>query len=325
MLTLVWSLIIFAYVSYYLVLVVPWEWYETLSGSLHVLFFNTVVGMLVYSYIRAIFTNAGDSRKDYIPPDATKEQLEAAKVKKDGAHAPFDPEIFNPNRVRFCFVCNAYKPPRAHHCRDCNVCTLAMDHHCPWVGNCVGHKNHKYFLLFLIYSTIGLSYELIMFIWRFIDGMMYYSESMHAPQNTFHEYIGTPFSTHEVVLLIMNTFITMPVTIAIVSLLVYQISCVFANQTSIEDYISGRQNKAAAKVGVRPPAWPYDFGWLQNVRQKLGQNVWTWFIPIIKPISDGYTWKTKPFRLPSMPERDPSSIFDPDSRRATRRIVEASV
>ena len=66
MLTLVWSLIIFAYVSYYLVLVVPWEWYETLSGSLHVLFFNTVVGMLVYSYIRAIFTNAGDSRKDYV-------------------------------------------------------------------------------------------------------------------------------------------------------------------------------------------------------------------------------------------------------------------
>ena len=39
-----------------------------------------------------------------------------------------------------------------------------MDHHCPWINNCVGHKNHKRFTLFLFFVVIGCSYAAVSLI-----------------------------------------------------------------------------------------------------------------------------------------------------------------
>lgn len=57
--------------------------------------------------------------------------------------------------ARTCSRCNDVKPARTHHCMACDRCVFGMDHHCPWVNNCLGNENLRYFLLFTTYLFLG--------------------------------------------------------------------------------------------------------------------------------------------------------------------------
>lgn len=69
-------------------------------------------------------------------------------------------QIVDGNRI--CPTCQVIRTSRARHCNVCDMCVERYDHHCPWINNCVGARNHNYFLGFIfsltlyIFSIIGL-------------------------------------------------------------------------------------------------------------------------------------------------------------------------
>ena len=141
---------------------------------------SSIVGVLLYvllnwSYTTAVFTNPGST---------TNEDGYGLLPTTSQAHPPATSFTVKSNgQFRFCKKCQARKPDRAHHCSTCRRCVLKMDHHCPWLATCIGLRNHKAFLLFLVYTTVFSFYAFAIsgsWVWgevveestRYVDALM---------------------------------------------------------------------------------------------------------------------------------------------------------
>ncbi|XP_032709726.1 palmitoyltransferase ZDHHC7 isoform X3 [Lontra canadensis] len=145
-----WLLVVYADFVVTFVMLLPSKdfWYSVVNGVL----FNCLAVLALSSHLRTMLTDPGAVPKG----NATKEYMESLQLK--------------PGEVIYkCPKCCCIKPERAHHCSICKRCIRKMDHHCPWVNNCVGEKNQRFFVLFTMYIALSSVHALILCGLQFVS------------------------------------------------------------------------------------------------------------------------------------------------------------
>ncbi|GBP07474.1 Palmitoyltransferase Hip14 [Eumeta japonica] len=124
-------------------------------GAAASLAFFACSGLLWYTFLKSWRSDPG-----VITATKTDKFRTIIELSESSRHG-FEP-------ARFCSACLVRRPLRSKHCSVCNRCVARFDHHCPWVGNCIGANNHRYFIGFLA-SLI------CMCAWMLWGGMRYYT------------------------------------------------------------------------------------------------------------------------------------------------------
>jgi len=224
--------------------------------------FNVVWFLAFWSFLRCTFSDPG-----LVPQEWLAINAERGQNSQSGRFGEWEPGIST-----LCRKCHAQRPERAHHCSICDRCVMRMDHHCPWVGNCVGLKNHKYFLLFGGYGSLAC---IIFALSAFPQLKALFSSGQRGFKGLDSVYDTLLFSG--------ATVLAASFGVALSGLFLSHIFLAVTNKTTIEAGYRGKN--------------PYRLGALANVEQLLGAFDPMWLLPVppASPVTDGLSY---PVNLP---------------------------
>ncbi|KAJ6232484.1 palmitoyltransferase zdhhc16 [Anaeramoeba flamelloides] len=171
---------------------------------------------VLYSYYKVLRTKPGSV------PLGLKTTEQMNRIKQGLSH-----------KYRYCKKCDYIKPPRSHHDSVTGKCVLKMDHYCVWINDCVGHYNHKFFLLFLMYLSLGCLYVVLCTLPAFLVDIGWLKST------SIPEYSNFTFAF----------IICGSVLICISFLLFWHTYLALTNQTTIDFYENREAEKESKKKG----------------------------------------------------------------------------
>jgi len=249
------AIVSWAYFVYVVMLQAPLFVQKPFCTTLELLGFHILFAFFLVSYFRTVITNPGEIPQDF-PEEGENVILERTEE----------------GTLRECVKCKKKKPDRSHHCSICGKCTLKMDHHCPWVNNCVGFRNYKFFVLFLTYTVVLCLY-------------VAFTSLPWILANAFVKEIGGYN-----IQIVMLFFVTSVFSLGILLFSIQHYRLILVNVTTIESFeksrkISWKNTQTNNKLNE-----PYNLGWKKNFCQVLGPSPWLWLIPIANSMGDGLSF-----------------------------------
>ncbi|XP_036325335.1 palmitoyltransferase ZDHHC16A isoform X1 [Rhagoletis pomonella] len=258
----------------------PFWWQKSPKATVVLLIIgNWLLLNVVFHYIMGVITPPGE------PPKIDDGTFEVRKI---------------------CKKCHSPKAPRTHHCSICNKCILKMDHHCPWLNNCVGFFNHRYFFLYMAYTTIGCLFLIVFgfeigykYLWVDNGDSWIESEPLEGqpvkfnlsghiiPVTHAHEYdddlllpakhlLPTPLITEDDIFsvgrrraLIFMTVTNLTAVLALGALTIWHAKMITRGETSIEALINQEETERMLKEN-KIYVNPYNFGARKNWKLFLG-------------------------------------------------------
>ncbi|KAL1006630.1 hypothetical protein UPYG_G00074690 [Umbra pygmaea] len=305
----------------FIALVVCWSYYAYVvelciytipciaEKIIYLVLFHLGFIMFVWSYWKTIFTRPARPSKQFCLPKAEKEQYMREERPESQQEILWRAATNLPlythtgaGAIRYCDRCQVIKPDRCHHCSACDMCVLKMDHHCPWVNNCVGFSNYKFFILFLCYSLLYCLFIATTVLQYFIKfwTLCRRKSVEHCPKNELPE---TRAKFHVLFLF----FVAAMFCISILSLFSYHLWLVGKNRSTIEAFRAPVFRTGSDKNG-------FSLGFRKNIAQVFGDQKRFWLLPIFTSQGDGLTF---PARLVNTDPEQPTVSLHPEANKPT--------
>ncbi|KAI9079500.1 hypothetical protein K1719_038582 [Acacia pycnantha] len=153
--------------------------FDDFSHHLGVSIMVIVIALTIFSLTVLVLASARDPgiipRNAYPPePDDSDFSDRNDNGQSPRQHLPRTKDVIvngRPIRTKYCDTCQLYRPPRCSHCSVCDNCVERFDHHCPWVGQCIGLRNYRFFYMFVFSATLLCLY-VHAFCWVYIKRIM---------------------------------------------------------------------------------------------------------------------------------------------------------